>query len=668
MAHTVLKPPKTRRPAVALAGVAVVPGALTLYFAFQSGAYFPGPTAVGTLILIVLLIGRVLLADQPFAGLNVPVAIAAGALTLLAAWILVSAAWSDAPARAMTEFDRALLYLLAVVFFGSFTRDPRLVRWLVWGLATGMAALCIAALITRTVPDFWSAPAGLQRNRLSYPIGYWNALGVVASLGLVFCLHLACSVREPPAVRILAAAVMPALAATLYFTFSRGPIFIGAAALVAYVVVGRPRAMLTGLLAAAPFTAIAVAASYHADFLADFVKGRGYAPLTAQGLHQAHGVARTVALCALGAAVVRGLGVLLADDWIARFRMPKIAKRALVGAGALVCVLAIAVGAWAATRNGWIGRQYDRVLSDPVAQTGDYRDRLLNPGLNRLDRWRVAWHAFNDAPLQGQGAGTYRLYWERHRPTASDTENAHSLYLETLGELGVVGFALLAVLLLTIVAGLVARVRRPYRSVQAALLVGVLAWALNAAIDWDWEIPAVTFWVFAAGGIALAAPPGAGWERSLRGVTRAILALGLLLLAITPARLALSDRQLTKAVRTYQAGNCNVAFDAARSSASVLSVRPEPYQIESFCQSRNRKAGAAIAAMNEAISRDPKNWKYRYGLAVVRARAGVDPRPAARLAFRLNPREQDTQNGLRRFRGSTPAAWRREVRVLDRGR
>jgi hypothetical protein len=171
--------------------LAFVAGILTVYFAFQTGAYFPGPTAVGTLALIVLLIGRVLLAERPFAGLSVPLGVAAGALTLLAGWILLSAVWSDSPARAMTEFDRALLYLLALVFFGSFPRDPRMARWLLWGLALSMTALCTAALITRTVPDFWSAPAALQRNRLNYPIGYWNALGVVASLALVFCMHRA---------------------------------------------------------------------------------------------------------------------------------------------------------------------------------------------------------------------------------------------------------------------------------------------------------------------------------------------------------------------------------------------------------------------------------------------------------------------------------------------
>jgi hypothetical protein len=223
------------------------------------------------------------------------------------------------------------------------------------------------------------------------------------------------------------------------------------------------------------------------------------------------------------------------------------------------------------------------------------------------------------------------------------------------------------VVLLAILGGLLARVRPPYRSVQAAVLVAVVAWALNAALDWDWEIPAVSFWVFAVGGMVLAAAPGEGWERHLRGVTMAVLVVGLLLLAVTPARIAVSDRQLTSSVGDFQSGRCPAALDEARSSTAVLSVRPEPYQIESFCLSRQGRTAASVAAMNDAIARDPRNWKYRYGLALVQARAGIDPRPAARLARRLNPREQLAREAVRRLRGSSPAAWRRGLRRLSTG-
>ena len=53
--------------------------------------------------------------------------------TLLAIWSLLSAAWSDAPARALFEFDRALLYLLAFGVMACFARRPSdlatVLRW-----------------------------------------------------------------------------------------------------------------------------------------------------------------------------------------------------------------------------------------------------------------------------------------------------------------------------------------------------------------------------------------------------------------------------------------------------------------------------------------------------------------------------------------------------------
>ena len=78
-----------------------------------------------------------------------------------------------------------------------------------------------------------------------------------------------------------------------------------------------------------------------------------------------------------------------------------------------------------------------------MTQTGDQRDRLFNPGLNRVERWNVALDAFDADRFTGNGAGTYRLVWERDRPNDENTNDAHSLYLETLGELGLVGAVLL---------------------------------------------------------------------------------------------------------------------------------------------------------------------------------------------------------------------------------
>ena len=63
--------------------------------------------------------------------------------------------------------------------------------------------------------------------------------------------------------------------------------------------------------------------------------------------------------------------------------------------------------------------------------------------------------------------------------------------------------------------------------------------------------------------------------------------------------------------------------------------------------------------MGKAVRLDPDNWEYRYGLALVRAAAGMDPRPAARQAQRLNPKEELTGEGVERFEAAPPREWRR---------
>src|SRR5438067_1983542 len=74
------------------------------------------------------------------------------------------------------------------------------------------------ALITRVLPEVWPISGNVHPERLSYPLTYWNALGVLAAIGLVLCIHLSSSLAEPRAVRAAAAAALPVLATTLYFT------------------------------------------------------------------------------------------------------------------------------------------------------------------------------------------------------------------------------------------------------------------------------------------------------------------------------------------------------------------------------------------------------------------------------------------------------------------
>jgi O-antigen ligase len=121
---------------------------------------------------------------------------------------------------------------------------------------------------------------------------------------------------------------------------------------------------------------------------------------------------------------------------------------------------------------------------------GATAQRFADIGSNRADYWRVAIDSFADAPLRGVGTAGFRVEWLRERDVAEGAVDAHSLYLETATELGLVGLALLAAFL----AGVAVCARRLV-SEDAALAAGPCAalavLALHAGIDWDWDLPAL---------------------------------------------------------------------------------------------------------------------------------------------------------------------------------
>src|SRR5205807_847159 len=98
---------------------------------FNGGGFFPGAVGFIAAIACQLVMARVLLADDPFAGYTRALAVVGGMLALYALWTLASSLWSHAEGRALIEFDRALLYLLVFILFGLGARRPSALRWIV---------------------------------------------------------------------------------------------------------------------------------------------------------------------------------------------------------------------------------------------------------------------------------------------------------------------------------------------------------------------------------------------------------------------------------------------------------------------------------------------------------------------------------------------------------
>jgi len=576
-------------------------------------------------------------------------AVASGALALLGTWTLISATWSDAPVRALTEFDRTLLYALVLVLTGSAAARvgdlSMLLRW----TAVAFGAMTLAGLLTRLAPGTFPISDGFLPERIAFPLTYWNAMGIACSITVLFAVHLSASGREPRWLRVAAAAALPMAAVTLYLTFSRGAIWVLPVGLVLYVICAQPRGLLTAAIAAIP-AGVAVWVAYGAELLAraDYD--------TAAAAPEARRVGLTLVACCVAAAVLRA-ALLWVDARVERVPLP---PRARLGF-AVGVVAVLLVGGVAAGAPGKLTNAVDTFREGQYFSEADLRDRLTSTVDNgRIDNWRVAMDGFRESPFHGTGAGTYRITWDRERPDAVKMNDGHSLYLETLSELGVVGLVLLVVALGTILIGAALRLGGPERHAYALVVAGGTMLALHAGVDWDWEMPALFVWLFGAGGVALASR-GEGRLGELGRTPRILAALAVLALAITPALFWWSQGPLDDAGEAWAARDCNTAIDEALTATERFGTRPEPWLVLAYCDARLGDYSLARRAADAARDRDPDNWQYAYGQAIVAGIAGQDPLPYAEEALRLNPLEPYTRSLANDLRAAKTEARRREV-------
>ena len=639
---------------------ALIPGACVLLLAFQAGGFFPGSWAALGFVAAVVLALRIVLVERPFAGFSAWSGVAAGALALFGIWILLSSGWSHAPGRALVEFGRLLTYLLILVICASLAPRENRLAWALRGLALAIGIICVAALITRLRPDIYANP-GSGFGRLDYPITYWNGLAMLAGVGAILGLHLSASDREPWPVRVLAAGLPAIAVVTVYLTLSRGGIFASIFGVAIYLVLGFSRATPGALLAIVPTSVYAFVHAYDADLLVDNDKFSSAAAL-AQGRD-----VWSVLLLSVGAAIAIRAVALLLDRGVAALPGPgRLPVAARVAAAAAV-VIAVVVVALAAGAPAYADRQLDAFLNTSPEQTGstDQRDRLTVFNNNgRVDHWNVALDSFRADELKGSGAGTFQNEWNRGRPAEFQVMDAHSLYIETLGEMGIVGIVLLMTALLAIVAGLVWRLRGPGRPATAAVLAAFGTWALHAGVDWDWELTSVSVWMFGVAGIALASPVRERPRPPMPRLLRLVAALAVLVLAISPAAMWRSQTRLADAGKAFDEGNCNATIDAALDSLSAVGQRAEPWELIAYCDVRLGQPKLAIGAAEAAVRRDPDNWEYHYALALVRGAAREDPRRAAADALRLNPEQSEAQEAVKAFRTDRPAQWERRARRL----
>ena len=115
--------------------------------------------------------------------------------------------------------------------------------------------------------------------------------------------------------------------------------------------------------------------------------------------------------------------------------------------------------------------------------------RLGSIDTNRYRYWDVAIETWARDPIVGVGSGGFSVEWLKQRDRVDKSGDAHSIYVETAAELGLVGMAFL-LMFLGGTAMAVLRLHRVDPSAATGLAGGLAAWWLHAGLDWDWEMPA----------------------------------------------------------------------------------------------------------------------------------------------------------------------------------
>ncbi|MGE5691621.1 MAG: tetratricopeptide repeat protein [Pseudomonadota bacterium] len=434
-----------------------------------------------------------------------------GALTLLVAWVALSATWSRSTPSSILEGQRALVYLAAAAaFLLAGTRSS--VRSLLGGVLAGVTAVGVGNVVLRLVGD--ADPSVLHPE--ARPVGYVNGLAILLVLGI---------------------AVGAGLAAT-----------------------GATRR--EQLAAAAP-----------ASFL-----------LVPLGL-----------LGSKGAWLALGVGLGCAA--VLRYARSPLAFPAAVAIGLSVTIA--------------VGVRFNE---------------------QRASYWRAATAEVRAEPVHGTGAGTFGRVWLTERRAAVQAHDAHNLYLETLGETGPVGLALLAAVLAIPIASAAAVRRHPLAPAAAAPYAAFL---VHAGIDWDWELAAVTVAAIACacGLLLLGRPRAPAAEVGPRGRFALVVAASLLGLV------ALGGLGGTTAVaRAADAagdGSWATAEVRARRATRLAPWSAEAWRILGEAQQEQGEADAARRSLRRAVEKDPSDpdlW-----LALANSLRGNARARAVAQALRLNP-------------------------------
>jgi O-Antigen ligase len=589
-----------------------------VYLALSGGGYdIIARSEIGVIVWWVVLLGT-LVGVLPRKRFTVAAWVAVAFLAGFFVWTWLATGWSQSEERTLAETARAATYLGVLVLALCLVRRSRL-RWLLFGLASAITLVSAIAVLSRLVPSWF--PVDTSANlystpRLRYPFDYSDGVGEFAALGLCLLLYVATSARTIGG-RALGAAGIPVIVLCVGLTVSRGGILALAVGLIVFfaLIPDRLPRLITALVAAAG-SAVVMAALLHRRDVRDALALPGAA-------HQRHTMLAVTILAAIAVGLVQ-IGLTLVQRHVARPRGLRLSRRgatvvALLLAAAVLLLVVIGIA------SGTDNHLWQQFKQPNPPKSGNTYSRLLSiSGSHRYQYWKAAIDAYNGHSWKGIGPGTFEFYWAQHNSLAEFVRNAHSLWIETLAEAGIVGLVLIGGFFLTVLgAGGVRSLNMSTRSRApiAAAVAGVAAFCAAAAFDWVWQIGVMPLIAMLLSAVALAP----GFDRSGRPTQgrrhkwrrpqghfdpgKLILPVGALVALwaiILPLALTVALRSSQAAVK---AGNFKSALaDAATAQRIEPGAASPRLQRALILEQLGDVAGASVA-ISDAELREPTNWR-----------------------------------------------------------
>jgi tetratricopeptide (TPR) repeat protein len=367
-------------------------------------------------------------------------------LAALTAWTALSVVWSVQPADTWLDANRAIAYLAAFAGAVGLARlCPRRVGAVVVAVLLATLGVSVIALIAKSFPLVFNSREELAR--LRQPLGYWNALGLLAACAVPAALWVGARREGAAGTRVLAFPAIGLALVTVALSYSRGALIalgIGLAFWFAFVPL-----RLRGLAVLLPSAVVAGGLSAWA--FADDALSKDTVPL-----HDRVGAGHTLALLLVvlvGLLVAAGIG-------IERYRerqppTPALRKRAGLAALAAVAAAPVAVLVALALAHGGVGGQVTQAWDNFFSSTSSTSygpERLKSIGTRRGSYWREAEKVWAAHRWAGAGSAGYATARKRYRRDALDVQHAHGYVPQTMADLGLIGLAISLALLCAWVA------------------------------------------------------------------------------------------------------------------------------------------------------------------------------------------------------------------------